>query len=79
MFTGGILEEMFSGYGGEYLYFKNNSNFAIGFEAFHVKKRDYRMKFGTLDYENTTYFLNLYYRNYNFIKPERAKIFPFFI
>ena len=34
MFTGGILEEMFSGYGGEYLYFKNNSNYALGFEDF---------------------------------------------
>ena len=65
MFTGGILEDMFSGYGGEYLYFKNNSNFAIGFEVFNVKKRDYRMKFGTLDYENTTYSLNLYHRNYD--------------
>ena len=65
MITAGVLEEMFSGYGGEYLYFKNNSNFAIGFEVFNVKKRDYRMKFGTLDYENTTYSLNLYHRNYD--------------
>lgn len=65
MLTAGVLEEMFSGYGGEYLYFKNNSNFAAGFEVFNVKKRDYRMKFGTLDYENITYSLNFYYRNYN--------------
>lgn len=65
MITAGVLEEMFSGYGGEYMYFKNNSNFAIGFEVFNVKKRDYRMKFGTLDYENTTYSLNLYHRNYD--------------
>jgi hypothetical protein len=64
MLTAGVLEEMFSGYGGEYLYFKNNSNFAAGLEVFNVKKRDYRMKFGMLDYENTTYSANFYYRNY---------------
>ena len=67
MLTAGILEEMFSGYGGEYLYFKNDSNYALGLEVFNVKKRDYRMKFGTLDYKNTTYSLNFYYRNYDFI------------
>ena len=39
MLTAGVLEEMFSGYGGEYLYFKNNSNFAAGFEVFNVKER----------------------------------------
>ena len=67
MFTGGILEDMFSGYGGEYLYFKNNSNYAVGFEIFNVKKRDYKMRFGTQDYENITHSLNLYYRNYEHI------------
>ena len=67
MFTGGILEEMFSGYGGEYLYFKNNSNYAFGFEIFNVKKRDYKMRFGTQDYENITHSLNFYYRNYDYI------------
>jgi hypothetical protein len=67
MFTGGILEEMFSGYGGEYLYFKNNSNYAVGFEIFNVKKRDYKMRFGTQDYENITHSLNFYYRNYDYI------------
>jgi hypothetical protein len=67
MFTGGILEEMFSGFGGEYLYFKNNSNYAVGFEIFNVKKRDYKMRFGTQDYENITHSLNFYYRNYDYI------------
>tara|TARA_B100002019_G_scaffold197058_1_gene170668 strand:- start:1646 stop:3598 length:1953 start_codon:yes stop_codon:yes gene_type:complete len=67
MFTGGILEEMFSGYGGEYLYFKNNSNYAIGFEIFNAKKRDHKMRFGTQDYENITHSLNFYYRNYDYI------------
>lgn len=67
MVSAGILEEMFTGIGAEYLYFKHDSNFAIGLEVFDVSKRDYKMKFGTLDYKNTTYSLNYYYRNYNYI------------
>ena len=38
MFTGGILEEMFSGYGGEYLYFKNNSNYALDLRFLMLRK-----------------------------------------
>ena len=64
MFTGGILEDMFSGYGGEYLYFLPNSNYSFGVELFKVKKRDYYWGFGNLDYENTTLTANFYYRNY---------------
>jgi hypothetical protein len=67
MFTAGILEEMFSGVGFEYLYFKPNDNYAFGFEVFDVKKRDYDMRFGSLDYRNTTGSVNFYYRNYNLI------------
>lgn len=73
MLTGGILEEMFNGAGFEYLYFKESSNYAIGFEMFEVKKRDYEMRFGTLDYKNVTGHLNFYYRNYKRI-PFDAKI-----
>ena len=72
MFTAGILEEMFSGAGFEYLYF-NNKNYAVGFEAFFVKKRDYEMQFGSLNYENITGSLNFYYRNYDLV-PFDAKI-----
>ncbi|MEL0238562.1 MAG: YjbH domain-containing protein [Gammaproteobacteria bacterium] len=67
MFTGGILEDMFSGFGFEYLYFKNNSNYSLGFEMFSVKKRDYNWGFGTLDYKNLTGHLNLHYRNYGLL------------
>ncbi|MEL0009852.1 MAG: YjbH domain-containing protein, partial [Flammeovirgaceae bacterium] len=67
MITAGILEDMFSGYGFEYLYFKGNSNYAVGFELFDVKKRDYKWKFGTLDYKNATGSINFYYRNYGYI------------
>ncbi len=41
MFTAGILEEMFSGYGLEYLFFEKSKNYAVGFEIFEVRKRDY--------------------------------------
>ena len=34
MISVGILEEMFSGIGFEYLYFKQDSNYALGFEIF---------------------------------------------
>ena len=67
MFSAGILEDMFSGYGMEYLYFKNNTNYSLGFEIFNVKKRDYNWGFGTLDYDNITAHMNINYRNYGLI------------
>lgn len=67
MVSAGILEDMFSGYGLEYLYFKQNSNYSFGLEIFNVKKRDYDWGFGHLDYENTTLTTNFYYRNYGSI------------
>ena len=73
MLTAGILEEMFNGAGFEYLYFNQNFDYAIGFEIFEVKKRDYRMRFETLDYRNVTGHFNFYYRNYKYV-PFDAKI-----
>ena len=73
MISAGILEEMFSGVGFEYLYFKQDSNYALGIEIFDVKKRDYEMRFGTLDYKNVTGSANFYYRNYDII-PFDAKV-----
>ena len=67
MITGGILEDMFSGYGAEYLYFKPNNNYSFGFEIFNVRKRDYEWRFGYLDYENTTFTANLFIRNFGSI------------
>ncbi len=67
MLSGGILEDMFSGYGFEYLYYENDKNYSVGFEIFDVKKRDYEWGFGTLDYENITGHINLYYRNYGLV------------
>ena len=73
MVSAGILEEMFSGIGFEYLYFKQDSNYAFGFEIFDVTKRDYEMRFGTLEYKNVTGSANFYYRNYDII-PFDAKV-----
>ena len=67
MFTGGILEDMFSGIGMEYLFFKQNTNYSFGVELFKARKRDYEWGFGHLDYENTTLTANLYIRNYGLI------------
>ncbi len=73
MLTAGILEEMFNGVGFEYLYFNQDSDYAAGFEIFEVQKRDYMMRFGTLDYRNVTGHFNFYYRNRGRI-PFDAKI-----
>ena len=51
MFTAGVLEEMFNGYGFEYLYFERKKLYMV--LMFNVKKRDYKLRFGT-DYTNTT-------------------------
>tara|TARA_B100001063_G_C16754760_1_gene552446 strand:- start:324 stop:2282 length:1959 start_codon:yes stop_codon:yes gene_type:complete len=67
MFTAGILEDMFSGIGMEYLYYKQDLNYAFGFEIFNARKRDYNWGFGHLDYENITASANFYYRNYGLI------------
>ena len=67
MLTGGILEDMFSGIGMEYLYFVPNTNYSFGVELFKVKKRDYEWGFGHLDYDNITLTGNFYYRNYGLI------------
>lgn len=67
MISAGIFEEMFSGIGLEYLYFQPDKNYAFGFEIFDVVKRDYDMRFGTIDYRNITGSLNFYYRNYGLL------------
>ncbi len=67
MMSAGIFEDMFSGAGMEYLYFKPNDNYAFGIDVFKVRKRDYSWRFGHLDYENTLATANFYYRNYGTI------------
>mgnify|MGYP001447010228 CR=1 FL=1 len=57
----GIFELMFAGYGVEYLNINRHRNYGIGFEAFHVKKRDYSSDFNFLDYETFTGHINFYH------------------
>ena len=57
---------MFSGVGLEYLYSKPNLNYAYGFEIFDVKK-EIMNGVWLLNYRNTLYTANLYYRNYGSI------------
>ena len=59
-FKAGIIERMFAGYGMEYLWVSRFNNYAIGFEIFDVKKRDYNQMFDFLDYRNTTGHINFY-------------------
>ena len=64
MASAGIFEDMFSGAGMEYLYFKPDTNYAFGVDVFKVRKRDYSWRFGHTGYENTLATANFYYRNY---------------
>ncbi len=51
--SAGIFEDMFAGYGFEYLYSKKDSMFMYGFELYNVHKRDYDMRFSLQNYSNT--------------------------
>ena len=59
--SGGYLEWMYGGIGGELLYLPENSNWGIGLDAYWVKQRDFDQKFSFQEFETTTGFLNLYY------------------
>ena len=59
--TGGILEWMYGGIGGEVLYIPDNKPWAIGVETYWVKQRNYDQKFTFLDYETLTAMANFYY------------------
>ncbi|MFL2485774.1 MAG: YjbH domain-containing protein [Gammaproteobacteria bacterium] len=60
--SAGILEEMFNGFGFEYLNHSIDRNLSYGFEVFRVKKRGYEYDFRMLDYMKTTAHANLYYK-----------------
>ncbi len=69
----GIYEEMFSGYGVEYLNYKTNRTIDWGFEVHEVFKRDYKFGFGLQGYHNVTYHGNVYYKN-SFLIPFNVKL-----
>ena len=65
---GGVLEEMYSGVGGEVLYQPFQSRLAYGLSANWVRQRDYVKTFNHLDYQTTTAFASVYWASpfYNF-------------
>jgi len=65
---GGVLEEMYSGVGGELLYRPFQSRLAFGLSANWVQQRDYDKSFKHLDYQTTTAFASVYWASpfYNF-------------
>ncbi len=52
--SGGILEQMYAGFGSEILYKPFDKNYSIGMNLYTVKKRGYDQKFKMLDYKTTT-------------------------
>ena len=65
---GGVLEEMYSGVGGEVLYQPFQSRLAFGVSTNWVQQRDYDKSFKHLDYQTTTAFASVYWASpfYNF-------------
>jgi hypothetical protein len=59
--TAGYLEMMFGGVGGEVIYMPDHKQWALGFNAYWVKQRDFDQKFGFQDYDTVTGFLSYYY------------------
>ncbi|MBT3620760.1 MAG: YjbH domain-containing protein, partial [Porticoccaceae bacterium] len=58
---GGVLEEMYSGLGGEVLYQPFQSRLAYGLSANWVRQRDYVKTFKHLEYQTTTAFASVYW------------------
>jgi hypothetical protein len=65
---GGVLEHMYSGFGGEVLYQPFQSRLAYGLSANWVRQRDYDKSFKHLDYQTATAFASVYWASpfYNF-------------
>ena len=59
--TAGYLEMMFGGVGGEVIYMPDHKQWALGFNAYWVKQRDFDQRFGFQDYETVTGFASYYY------------------
>jgi len=65
---GGVLEEMYSGFGGELLYQPYRSRLAFGLSANRVQQRDFDRSLKLLDYKTNTSFASVYWATpfYNF-------------
>jgi len=58
---GGYLEEMYAGFGAEWLYRPFGSRIALGADVNAVQKRDYDQHFGLLDYRTVTGHATIYW------------------
>ncbi|MBO73545.1 MAG: hypothetical protein CMD35_08025 [Flavobacteriales bacterium] len=58
--SGGYLEWMYGGVGGEILYMPDHKGWAIGMDGYWIKQRDYDQKFSFKEYETVTGFINFY-------------------
>jgi len=61
--SAGLYEEMFGGYGLEYLFYPEGSLFGFGAEYFSLAKRDYKMNFNFLDYRNDIFRINAFVKD----------------
>lgn len=61
-FSGGILEEMFAGVGGEALYLPDQGNWALSAAAYAVRQRDFEGRLGFFDYQTVTALVSHHYR-----------------
>ena len=61
--SGGYLEQMFAGVGGEILYRPFYKSWALGAELWHARQRDFNMRLGLQDYNIETGFINFYYHH----------------
>ena len=64
----GILEDMFSGAGGEILYWPHKSRIAVGASIAYAKRRDYGRRLSHLDYDVITGHMSAYWASpfYNY-------------
>lgn len=60
-FSAGYLETMFAGAAGEILYWPTKSRVAVGVSVAYARQRDYRRRFGFLDYDIVTSHLSAYW------------------
>lgn len=61
--TGGYLEDMFMGAGGQVLWRPEDSRFAVGADLYQVWKRNFDRLFGVQNYDVLTGHVSLYYRS----------------
>ncbi|WP_108647132.1 YjbH domain-containing protein [Polynucleobacter rarus] len=59
---GGMLEMMYGGVGGEWLYRPLNSSLAVGVDVNQVRQRDFDQRFNFLDYQVTTGHITAYWQ-----------------